>query len=58
MASIDFATTVLLINSNAAEPAFTLSHNNSFRICNDETFGEHIPSRDREETPSIRLQKT
>ena len=56
MASIDFATTVLLINGNEAEPAFKLPHNSSFRICDDEP-SEHIRSRDREGTPFIRLRK-
>lgn len=58
MASIDFATTVILINGNEAEPAFTLPHNNSFRIYDDETSGERIHSRDREGTPFVRLRKT
>ena len=48
---------MLLINGNDAEPEFSPSHNNSFRICDDETSDEQVPPRDREGTPFIRLWK-
>ena len=57
MASINLTTTTLLINGNEGEPAFTLPHNNSFRICDNETSEEHVPLREREGTPFVRLQK-
>lgn len=57
MASIDLATTVLLINGSESEPTFTLPYNISFRISDEETSDEHTPSRDREGTPFVCLSK-